>query len=97
MLKITEQGISYEIEYNNDNVRNVMLRRIEQLELQLAAERERADFAWQNTRIIEKARQEEMHKRDAEREACAELCDNLKSMDYCVDVSYAADAIRNRL
>lgn len=64
MPKITEQGITYEIEYGNDNVRNVMLRHIEQLERQLAAERERADSAWQNTRIIEKARQEEMRKRD---------------------------------
>lgn len=32
----------------------------------------------------------------AEREACAEICDNLKSMDYCVDVRQAADAIRKR-
>ena len=40
------------------------------LEQQLAAERERADYAWRNTNIIEKARQEEMAKRDAaEREA----------------------------
>jgi len=32
----------------------------------------------------------------AEREACAEICDELKSMDYCVDVREAASAIRKR-
>lgn len=31
----------------------------------LEAERERADYAWRNTRTIEAARQEEMRKRDA--------------------------------
>lgn len=31
----------------------------------LAAETERADYAWRNTRAIEAARQEEMAKRDA--------------------------------
>jgi hypothetical protein len=34
------------------------------LEHQLAAEKERADYAWRNTNTIEKARQEEMAKRD---------------------------------
>jgi hypothetical protein len=33
-------------------------------ERQLEAERERADYAWRNTRTIEAARQEEMRKRD---------------------------------
>lgn len=67
MLKLTDAcGTEYEIEYSaHDQVRNVMLRHIEHLEQQLAAERERADFAWQNTHVIEKARQEEMRKRDA--------------------------------
>ncbi len=32
---------------------------------ELEAERERADYAWRNTRTIEAARQEEMRKRDA--------------------------------
>lgn len=35
------------------------------LERQLAAEKERADYAWKNARTIEAARQEEMSKRDA--------------------------------
>jgi hypothetical protein len=35
------------------------------LEKQLAIERERADYAWRNTRVIEAARQDEMRKRDA--------------------------------
>lgn len=38
---------------------------VEELTRQLAAERERADYAWRNTRTIEAARQEEMRKRDA--------------------------------
>ena len=37
----------------------------EELERKLAQERERADYAWRNTRTIEAARQEEMRKRDA--------------------------------
>jgi len=37
----------------------------EELARQLAAEKERADYAWRNTRTIEAARQEEMRKRDA--------------------------------
>jgi hypothetical protein len=37
----------------------------EDLKRQLAAEKERADYAWKNTRTIEAARQEEMRKRDA--------------------------------
>ena len=36
-----------------------------ELEHQLAAVRERADYAWRNTNTIERARQEEMAKRDA--------------------------------
>ena len=32
----------------------------------------------------------------AERDACAGICDALESLDYCVDVRYAADAIRAR-
>jgi hypothetical protein len=43
------------------------------LERQLAAERERADYAWRNTRTIEAARQEEMRKRDVAEAALAEL------------------------
>ena len=35
------------------------------LEQQLAAERERADYAWRTTNTIEKVRQDEMAKRDA--------------------------------
>jgi hypothetical protein len=38
--------------------------RIAELEAKLAAEKERADYAWRNTNTIEKARQEEMAKRD---------------------------------
>lgn len=38
---------------------------IEGLLTQLAAERERADYAWRNANVIEKARQKEMAKRDA--------------------------------
>lgn len=34
--------------------------------------------------------------RDEEREACAKICDSLANRDYCVDVRYAADAIRGR-
>lgn len=37
----------------------------DELTKQLAAERERADYAWRNTQAIEAARQEEMRKRDA--------------------------------
>lgn len=37
MLKITECGIDYEIVYSDDNVRNVMLRHIEQLQAQIDA------------------------------------------------------------
>lgn len=36
----------------------------EELTRQLATERERADYAWRNTRTIEAARQEEMRRRD---------------------------------
>lgn len=36
----------------------------EELTRQLTAERERADYAWKNTRTIEAARQEEMRRRD---------------------------------
>lgn len=38
---------------------------VEELTRQLQAERERADYAWRNTRTIEAARAEEMRKRDA--------------------------------
>lgn len=38
---------------------------IERLQRDLAAEKERADYAWRNASGIEKARQEEMAKRDA--------------------------------
>lgn len=38
---------------------------IEELIAQTTAERERADYAWRNTNTVEKARQEEMTKRDA--------------------------------
>ena len=38
---------------------------IKKLTRQLATERERADYAWRNTRTIEAARVEEMRKRDA--------------------------------
>lgn len=37
----------------------------DELTRQLATERERANYAWRNTRTIETARQEEMRKRDA--------------------------------
>ena len=37
---------------------------IERLQREFAAEKERADYAWRNTNTIEKARQEEMAKRD---------------------------------
>lgn len=37
---------------------------VEELTRQLAVERERADYAWRNTRTIETARAEEMRKRD---------------------------------
>lgn len=37
----------------------------EELTRKLAAEKERADYAWKNTRAIEAARAEEMRKRDA--------------------------------
>ena len=38
---------------------------LEELTRQLYAERERADYAWRNTRTVEAARQEEMRRRDA--------------------------------
>lgn len=38
---------------------------VEELTRQLATERERADYAWRNTRTVEEARQEEMRRRDA--------------------------------
>jgi len=48
----------------------------------LAAEKERADYAWRNTNTIEKDRQALMAERDAlrsgiaaENEACAQLCE----------------------
>ncbi len=37
---------------------------IERLQRELGAEKERADYAWRNANTIEKARQEEMEKRD---------------------------------
>lgn len=40
MLKITECGLDYEINYSNDNVRNVMLRHIEQLQRALRKARD---------------------------------------------------------
>lgn len=43
----------------------VMAEEINQLRRKLCAARERADYAWRNTRTIEAARQEEMRKRDA--------------------------------
>jgi len=42
-----------------------MANEIERLQRELAAEKDRADYAWRNTNTIEKARQEEMAKRDA--------------------------------
>ena len=45
----------------------------DELTRQLATERERADYAWRNTRTIEAARQEEMRKRDAAEEELATL------------------------
>lgn len=45
----------------------------EDLKRQLAAEKERADYAWRNTRTIEAARQEEMRRRDAAEAALAKL------------------------
>ena len=38
---------------------------VEDITRQLAVERERADYAWRNTRTVEAARQEEMLRRDA--------------------------------
>ena len=38
---------------------------VEELTRQLAVEKERADYAWRNTRTIEAARAEEMRKSDA--------------------------------
>ena len=35
MLKITECGIEYKIEYNNDDVRNMLLRHIERLQARI--------------------------------------------------------------
>lgn len=43
------------------------------LERQIDAEKERADYAWRNTNILEKARQEEMAKRDAAQTEAAAL------------------------
>ena len=45
MLKITECGIDYEIEYGNDNVRNVLIRHIEQLQ-------ERSDIHQESSRQV---------------------------------------------
>lgn len=45
----------------------------EELTRQLATERERADYAWRNTRTIEAARQEEMRRRDVAEAALANL------------------------
>lgn len=45
----------------------------EDLTRQLAAEKERADYAWRNTRTIEAARQEEMRRRDAAETGLATL------------------------
>lgn len=57
--------------YSHAEVR-ALREQISTLQTQLAAEKERADYAWRNTNIIEKARQEEMAKRDAaEAEATA--------------------------
>lgn len=58
-------------------------RRISELERQVAAEKERADYAWRNTNTIEKARQEETAKRDALTEQVAALTkenDRLKTV-----------------
>ena len=46
---------------------------VEELTRQLAAERERADYSWRNTRTIEAARAEEMRKRDAAEAEIARL------------------------
>lgn len=44
MLKITECGIDYEIEYSDDEVRNVLLRYIESLPHQLDSTQSRMQF-----------------------------------------------------
>ncbi len=46
---------------------------LEELTRQLYAERERADYAWRNTRTVEAARQEEMRRRDAAETGLATL------------------------
>ena len=47
--------------------------KLEELTRQLYAERERADYAWRNTRTVEAARQEEMRRRDAAETGLATL------------------------
>lgn len=75
--------------------KQMMLRHIEHLEQQLVAERERADFAWQNTRIIEKARQEEMRLRDEERHRADVLAATIRDLSNVVthDMETKADFI----
>lgn len=50
------------------------------LQKQLATERDRADYAWRNTNTIEKARQEEMVKRDALQTEAAALKPTIVSL-----------------
>ena len=58
---------------------------IEGLLTQLAAERERADYAWRNANVIEKARQEEMAKRDLLQAEVATLRHHLTELAKLAD------------
>ncbi len=74
---------------------------IEMLTRQLADEKERADQAWKNTAAIDKARMEEMRKRDAAESDNARLRmlakAALESMDASVTDSAACKALRDEL
>lgn len=50
---------------NDTDVEYIKGDRLTVLEAQLATQSERADYAWRNASVVEKARQEEMTKRDA--------------------------------
>ena len=50
---------------NSTDAKYIKAEKIAVLQRELASEKERADYAWRNTNTIEKARQEEMAKRDA--------------------------------
>lgn len=70
--------------YSHTEVRNLR-QQIADLQTQLSAQIESADYAWRNANVIEKARQEEMAKRDELQAEVAILRHHLTELSKLAD------------